>query len=164
MREAGWDAAEVRELVACLGHPPRLDWLWLGVGEDGHVASLFPGSPLLDERRRLERELDAWSAEVASYLEAALAVARRAAAQPARAPAIWRAALDQEEEPMRALSAAERDEVERLGEAMEAVYAGALELAHDSIEVTEIGGQDARRDCDAAGHWVLVRALIAAAL
>lgn len=40
------------ELLACLGYPPRLDWLWLGVGEDGHVASLFPGSPLLDERRR----------------------------------------------------------------------------------------------------------------
>lgn len=52
---ADLDAAAIaaeREMVACLGDPPRLDWLWLGVGEDGHVASLFPGSPLLDERRR----------------------------------------------------------------------------------------------------------------
>jgi 6-phosphogluconolactonase len=47
---AGHYEAEVRERM---GAEPRWNLLLLGMGPDGHVASLFPGKPEVEERSRL---------------------------------------------------------------------------------------------------------------
>ena len=48
------------ELARVLGRPARLDFVLLGVGPDGHVASLFPEhSALMDDRRRVVPVVDA---------------------------------------------------------------------------------------------------------
>ena len=46
-------ASAERDLRAALGAPPRVDLALVGVGADGHVASLFPGHSALAERERL---------------------------------------------------------------------------------------------------------------
>lgn len=49
----GAAAAYEDELRRTLADPPRLDWVLLGAGADGHICSLFPAHPALDERARL---------------------------------------------------------------------------------------------------------------
>lgn len=51
--QAGAEAYERELREAFAGVPPALDLVLLGLGPDGHVASLFPHQPTLAERERL---------------------------------------------------------------------------------------------------------------
>jgi 6-phosphogluconolactonase len=45
---------EIRETLPLAANGiPRFDWILLGLGTDGHTASLFPGASSLDEKEKL---------------------------------------------------------------------------------------------------------------
>jgi len=50
--------SQIRELIPEGSSGPRFDHVWLGMGEDGHALSLFPGRPEVDVMNRLVLGID----------------------------------------------------------------------------------------------------------
>ena len=72
-------AAYHEELMSVFQSTPRFDLMFLGLGTDGHTASLFPGSPALKETRRwvVAHYVDALSAWRITLTPPILNAARR---------------------------------------------------------------------------------------
>jgi 6-phosphogluconolactonase len=62
---ARYEADLRRHFRLAEGELPRFDLVFLGMGADGHTASLFPGSEALEERRRLV--VPAWVESLKTY-------------------------------------------------------------------------------------------------
>ena len=82
---AAWQTA----LVEALGNPPRLDVAILGVGPDGHVASLFPDHAALSRT-------DAWALGVSDSPKPPPARVTLTVATLARARELWFVAFGRE--------------------------------------------------------------------
>ena len=62
---ASWYEADVRASLGSLPGIPRFDLILLGIGTDGHTASLFPGTSALSEHERLI--VANWVEKVSAY-------------------------------------------------------------------------------------------------
>lgn len=58
--------------------PPRLDLVFLGLGENGHTASLFPGTPVLEEQQRWVADVEVPGQDVSRVTLTALVLNRAA--------------------------------------------------------------------------------------
>jgi 6-phosphogluconolactonase len=92
-------AALYEQLLARIGDPPRLDLVMLGMGPDGHTASLFPGTSVLKETRALAAavhvdKLDSWRVTLTAPVLSAAAHVLVTAVGPEKADAL-RTALNE---------------------------------------------------------------------
>ena len=107
-------AAYEEMLRRLLGPEARLDLVLLGMGPDGHTASLFPGTPVLDERKALAApvyvaRLDSWRVTLTAPVLSAASHVVISAVGPEKADALCRA-LDEPDGavPIQLVRAAER--------------------------------------------------------
>lgn len=46
-----WYSEQMQSKLPFIDDMPQFDWIWLGLGEDGHTASLFPNQNILDSNQ-----------------------------------------------------------------------------------------------------------------
>ncbi len=121
-------------LVELAGDPPVLDVVHLGLGTDGHTASLVPGDPLVTELRRYVGLTGLYSGSPATTTQAVAALDKATVRPTTQRVSLTRPVLDRARMVLWLVQGADKaDVVRRLVDGDLSIPAGLVRAAHSVI-------------------------------